>query len=328
MGKEYFVIDMHSHAGDPEIPKRIAQKAVSNLRVQRAFIGIQRLQQDVGWDKGIIALNPTPDNFIKTMEESGTDMAVLSMLGFTEELDGIELCSTEYLAKFLPNYKDKFLGFAGIDPRLSDAAEKIEYYIKKKGFSGAKMNPNDWGTFPLDSPMLTSIFEKCVELDVPLHIHTGVDPTGFIENANPLLLDKIAIQYPTLKMLLEHYGFPFKYEAYAMCRKHENVYLTLAWHFNKLVHHNKFLAWLELEEMRIHAGIDKILYGSDYPATPNLKEVINFLKSANVPILLRLSGVKNWTYEMRAKVLGLNAAKVLNLTNEKIERIKKRLEKS
>lgn len=112
-----------------------------------------------------------------------------------------------------------------------------------------------------------------------------------------------------------------------MCRKYPHVYLTLAWHFNDLVHHNKFLAWQELEEMRIQAGIEKILYGSDFPASPNMKEVIHFLKYEKVPVVLRLMGFPEWTYEMRAKVLGLNAAKVLGLKNPTIEKLEKRFSK-
>lgn len=64
--------------------------------------------------------------------------------------------------------------------------------MKDKGFSGAKLNPNDWGTFPLDAPMLMPIYEVCEDLQVPIHIHTGVDPTGRIEYGNPILLDKVA----------------------------------------------------------------------------------------------------------------------------------------
>lgn len=328
MKKDYFVIDMHSHVADPDTPTRISEMSISNERAQEAFEGLLKWQRDVGYNKGMIELNPSPENYARAMKDWGTDMSVLSMLGFTEELNGIEICPSQYIADILPKYKGTFLGFAGVDPRLPDAAEKIEYFIKEKGFSGAKINPNDWGTFPLDSPQLISIYEKCQELNIPLHIHTGVDPTGYIEYGNPILLDKIAVKYPDLKILLEHYGFPYKYEAFAMCTKHKNVYISLAAHFNKLVHHNKVLAWMELEEMRIHAGIDKILYGSDYPATPNNKEVIDFLKYGNIPLVLRLSGMKNWTDEMRARVLGINAAKVLGLSNEKIKSIENRFTKS
>lgn len=320
MKRDFFVIDMHSHVADSSTPERIAAGAGTKEGVRRAFEGIGRLQEDVGFMGGMLALNPSPDHFIEWMDESGTDMSVLSMLGFTEELDGIEISSSDFLSEIIRDqkYSGRYLGFVGVDPRLPDAAERLERYIKKMGFVGAKLNPNDWGCFSLDAPMLEPIFFKCEKLHVPLHIHTGTDPSGLISNGNPLLLDAVANRHPNLVILLEHYGFPFKYEAYSMCRKHENVYLTLAWHFNKLVHHNRLLAWTELEEMRIHAGLDKILYGSDYPATPNNKEVITFLKYSRMPLILRLSGVKDWTWEMRAKVLGLNAGRVLHLEHPKL----------
>jgi predicted TIM-barrel fold metal-dependent hydrolase len=323
MKRDYFVVDMHSHVADSSTPNRIAERAGNKEGVRRAFEGIGRLQEDVGFTGGMLELNPSPDNFIRLMDASGTDVAILSMLGFTEELDGIEISSSDFLAGVIRDerYSGRYFGFAGVDPRLPDAAERLEDYIKNKGFIGAKLNPNDWGCFPLDAPMLEPIFAKCEELHVPLHIHTGTDPSGLIANANPLLLDAAANRHPELIILLEHYGFPFKHEAYAMCRKHENVYLTLAWHFNKLVHHNRLLAWSELEEMRIHAGLDKILYGSDYPATPNNKEVIEFLKYSGMPVLLRCSGVKDWNWEMRAKVLGLNAARLLKLNSPRLAQI-------
>lgn len=328
MKKEYYVIDVHAHISDSEIPIRISEKTRDNPSIQTLFEGIQKLQRDVGYMDGMVSLNPTSENFKKLMKESGTDFAILSQLGFSEYLGEIEICPTSHLEKILPDNSEYYWGFAGIDPRSDNIEEQIEYYIKEKGFKGIRINPNDWGEFSLDSEMLVPFFEKCSELSVPIHFHTGVDPEGLIELANPMLLDKVAIRYPNLLIFLEHYGFPFKYEAYAMCRKHDNVYLTLAWHFNKLVHHNKFLAWLELEEMRVHAGINKIMYGSDYPATPNNKEVIDFIKFSKMPLALRLSGVQNWSYEWRAKVLGLNVARVLKINNPKLTAITGRLQKT
>lgn len=330
MGYEYFVVDMHCHVGDASIPDQIAERGSQNLRVQQVYESFQKLQKHVGWHGGVLALNGTPENYMKIMEASGTDLSVFAMLSFSEDLGGVELSSSEFLAGIISKYpREKYLAYAGVDPRLPDKEkeEKIDQYIKRDGFIGIKLNPNDWGTFPLNDPRTWAIYKKCDELGVPVHIHTGLDPSGVIAYGNPMLLESIALKHPNLKLILEHYGFPWKYEAYAMCRRYDNVYLTLAWHFNDLVHHNKFLAWQELEEMRIHAGIDKILYGSDFPASPNQKEVVSFLKSEKVPRVLRKLGFSEWTPEMRAKVLGLNAANVLGISNDKIERVKAQFKK-
>ena len=329
--KDFFVIDMHCHVGDTTLPDKIGQSGANNPGVCKVYESLEGLQKNVGWNGGVIGLNGTPKNYLNIMQKSGTDLSVFAMLSFSEELGGVELSSSEFLAtEVLAKYpRDKYLAYAGVDPRLPDKVKekKIEYYVNNYGFTGIKLNPNDWGTFPLNDPKVMAIYKKCNELNVPIHIHTGVDPTGVIAYGNPLLLEEIAIKFPKLKLMLEHYGFPWKYEAYAMCRKYENVYLTLAWHFNDLVHHNKFLAWQELEEMRIHAGIDKILYGSDFPASPNQKEVIDFLKYERVPLTMRRMGFHKWSHEMRAKVLGLNAAKVLGISNEKIEKLNARFTK-
>ncbi len=323
--KEYYVIDMHCHVGDLSVSAKIAEKGAANPGVQKVYESFEKLQKHVGWHGGVMGLNGTPDKYLATMKESGTDLSVLAMLSFSKELGGIELCSSEFLADILKNYpRDQYLAYAGVDPRLPDSEKegKIEYYINECGFTGIKINPNDWGTFPLNDRKVMAIYRECARLKVPVHVHTGTDPTGVIAYGNPLLLEEVALQYPDLVLILEHYGFPFKYEAYAMCRKYENIFLTLAWHFNDLVHHNTFLAWQELEEMRIHAGIEKILYGSDFPASPNQKEVIHFLKYKKVPHILRKAGFPDWTYEMRAKVLGLNAAELLGITNEKLGRVR------
>lgn len=69
------------------------------------------------------------------------------------------------------------------------------------------------------------------------------------------------------------------------------------------------------------------MYGSDFPVSPNLKEVIDFLKYEEVSDEMKKLGFNDWTYEMRAKILGLNAAKVIDIKNKKIEEIKKSLKK-
>lgn len=117
MEQEYFILDVHAHAGDPSVPLRIGEKALSDPAIRKVFEGLMSWQQEVGWDRGMAALNPTPENLLKIMDGSGTDVAILSTLSFAEELGGIELCSPEHLATILPRFEGRFLGYAGFDPR-------------------------------------------------------------------------------------------------------------------------------------------------------------------------------------------------------------------
>lgn len=183
---------------------------------------------------------------------------------------------------------------------------------------GARLNPNDFGTFELDDrELMYPFYEKCLQLGIPIHVHTGVDPRMALWRNNPIYLDKVAQDFPSLVFFVEHYGFPWAEEAFVMARYRDNVYLTLAWHFNTLVHRNKLMAWWELERMRIYAGLDKVMWGSDYPASPNVAEVLHFLREEHPAQQMLDLGLHDLTDEERAMILGRTAAKVMKL---KVER--------
>ncbi len=108
-----------------------------------------------------MGINGIPKHFSQIMKETGTDLSVIAMLSFSEELGGIELSFNDFLHEVLKgDKKGLYLAYAGVDPRLSERKkiDKINYYINEAGFIGIKLNPNDWGTFSLDDPMLTPIF--------------------------------------------------------------------------------------------------------------------------------------------------------------------------
>jgi predicted TIM-barrel fold metal-dependent hydrolase len=315
-----FIVDMHAHVADPSVPGRIAAKAATNPDIARIFRGIEMLQEEVGYTDGMVVLNPTIDNRIAMMNELGIDMSVVAQLGFAYLLDGIEISSNQIVQAAMAKYPARVLGFAGIDPHRGQAArDELDQLIRRCGFVGARINPNDFGTLELDDRQLMyPFYEKCQELGIPIHVHTGVDPKALLWRNNPVYLDKVAHDFPDLLLFAEHYGFPWAEEAYVMARYRDNVYLTLAWHFNTLVHQSKLLAWLELERMRVYAGLDKIMWGSDYPASPNVAEVLHFLREEHPSNAMLEIGIHDLTDEERAMILGGTAAKVMKLESHKL----------
>lgn len=318
---DYPIIDVHAHVADPTVPGRIAGKAAENPDIARVFQGIHTLQQAVGYMDGMAALAPTADNLVKTMDECGISWAVIAQLGFGDMLGGIEISPNPVVLEAVRKYPDRLVGLAGVDPRKgSEAVRELETYVRDYGFKGCRINPNDWGGFFLNDRMLYPIYEKCAELGVPVHVHTGVDPAGYLKHNNPVYLDDVAMDFPKLTILMEHFGFPWVDEALAMCHKNENVYLTLAYHLNILIHKSPSLAWQTLEKMMVYCGPDKILWGSDYPATPNQKECLDFLAEATLPVPMVESGFRGLTDEDRRKILAENAARVYGLPLDGVAR--------
>jgi predicted TIM-barrel fold metal-dependent hydrolase len=316
----FFVVDMHAHVSDPSVPRRLAAKAATNPNIARIFGGIEMLQEEVGYTDGMVVLNPNIDNRITMMNELGIDMSVVAQLGFDYLLDGIEVSPNQIVQAAIEKHPTRILGFAGVDPHRGQAAcDELEHLIRHCGFVGARINPNDFGTLELDDHQLMyPFYEKCQELGIPIHVHTGVDPRFALWRNNPVYLDKVAHDFPDLLLFAEHYGFPWAEEAYVMARYRENVYLSLAWHFNTLVHQSKLLAWLELERMRVYAGFDKVMWGSDYPASPNVAEVLHFLREEHPSKPMRDLGLHDLTDEERAMILGGTAVKAMKLESMKL----------
>ena len=70
------------------------------------------------------------------------------------------------------------------------------------------------------------MFVACCELDVPYCTqigHTG--PLMSSELGRPIYLDRVALDFPELKIVAGHIGYPWTDEAIAVATKHEDVYI-------------------------------------------------------------------------------------------------------
>jgi len=106
-------------------------------------------------------------------------------------------------------------------------------------------------------------------------------------------MDDVAVDFPDLVLVQSHCGRPIWYEtATAMARLHKNVYMEVA----GLPPQRLLTYFPELERL-----IDKVIYGSDWPGVPTIKE--------NIPTIQGLP-IRE---ESKRKILGDNAARLLGL---------------
>lgn len=70
--------------------------------------------------------------------------------------------------------------------------------------------------------------------------------------------------------------------------------------------------------MSSSAGLDKVMWGSDYPASPNVAEVLHFLRDEHPSQMMLDLGLRDLTDEERAMILGGTAAKALKRQTEKL----------
>ena len=99
-----------------------------------------------------------------------------------DESPALARLGNDGLAGIVDKYPDQFPAFVASLPmnNLPEALKEFERVVRVLGAKGVQIDTNVQGT-PLDDPRFFSLFEKAVELDVPiwLHPHRGNRPPDY-----------------------------------------------------------------------------------------------------------------------------------------------------
>ena len=263
-----------------------------------------------------------PDNIIRAMDKYGVDVACIlpeSMMDTTGYSS--RWCTNQDAWKAVQKYPDRFI----INPNLSpikkrgvdNAIWEMEYWVEK----GAKIfkyySPED--TY-LNDPELWPFYKRAEELGIVLCLHAGFSwvPPGKSKYCYPTQIDDIARDFPNLKIVAFHMGYPYTDAMNMVALGHPNVYLCLSllvpW---ALTAPYKF-AHILGEAMRF-VGPDRIIWGTDsagYGAQIGAAAV--GLADFQIPEELQWKyGYLPLTDEDKRKIFGENLGKLLGIDTTK-----------
>jgi hypothetical protein len=183
-------------------------------------------------------------------------------------------CTTEEVLAFCRGF-DCLIPFASVNPYLTPGpADMLAHYVEL-GCRGLKLYPSYQFFYPNDN-MLYPLYARAEELQIPVMFHTGssVFRGTRVKYADPVYLDDIAVDFPDLVILAVHSGRGLWYEqAFFLAQLHRNVYLEIS----GLPLQNLLQYFPRLEKIA-----DKIVFGSDWPGIPLLRENIQAIK--NLPL--------------------------------------------
>jgi len=165
-------------------------------------------------------------DIVRSMNESGVDKAVMQ----AEWAFGNYRKQNDAVYRIVRAYPDKFAaGFLCLNPlEEDDMAAVVEREVREREFRGVNLQPfayrlrcNDKRFYP--------VYAKCVELDIPVTIHTSINfsVSRSIDFGRPLYLDEVACDFPELKIVANHGGWPWVNEMVAVAWKHPNVYIEI-----------------------------------------------------------------------------------------------------
>ena len=234
-------IDMHTHV----FPAKIAAKAVRFLEDYYQH----------SWEGG-----GSPEDLLASMDAAGVAKSLI--FSCATRPDQVT-AANDFLHLMQETYPDRFAAFGTIHPDFPDIPGEIER-IRRLGLKGLKIHP-DFQSIYIDELKMYRICEAAG--DLPMTFHVGDRKGDF---SSPWRLAKLLDDMPHLKVIAAHFG---GYGEWEESRKHlvgRDVFFDTSSTFWELP------ADQAREIVRQH-GVDKMLFGSDYPAEKPARAIADVL---------------------------------------------------
>lgn len=276
------------------------------------------------WEKGTPFYQGSPDDYVKKMDQLGIDkMCILGIdhgrhdLGFKKRdsqarLLAFELqlghktnISNQRLYEFVKVHPDRLLGFGSLHPDGDyNLTEEFERCVQDYGFKGFKLYPLS-GFYPDDERMFP-VYERGEKLGSVFLFHTGAKDSGSMNMKydDPIYLDNLAAEFPELKIVIAHVGFPWIDKAIMIAFCNFNIFLEISGLTNFQVFTNTPVVRDTLMKILNCATLnEKTIFGSDGPRTT--ESYLKILKDADYI-----------SPEDKKKIMGETAYWLLKASNE------------
>lgn len=167
----------------------------------------------------------TPEQFVSQLDNAGIEWCLIDDADNTKTLE------------FTKHEPSKLKGSATINPlEGSKGVKKIEKFIKEYGFKAiyvtsflSKIKPSDRQFYPF--------YTKAAELEVPVFIYTTMNYSTELpmDITHPIHIDRIAMDFPGLKIVASCGGWPWVPELVGVARRHQNVFIDTSSHRPKYI---------------------------------------------------------------------------------------------
>ena len=219
-----------------------------------------------------------------------------------ERETGFRRYKNEEVAELAAKNADVLIPFASIDPAEGKlGAREARRLVRDFGVKGFKFHPTSQGFYPNDR-MAYVLYEAIAESGAIALFHTGQTGAGAgmpggnglrLKYSNPIHLDDVAVDFPTMPIVMAHPSFPWQEEALSVATHKPNVYIDLSGWSPKYF---PPLLVRYANTMLKH----KVLFGSDWPMIAPERWLADFEKA-------------DFRDEVRPLILKENAVKLLGL---------------
>ncbi len=180
------------------------------------------------------------------------------------------------VAGYVAAHSYRMIGFLSVDPTQPGWQDELIRGHQDLKLKGVKLLPMYAGFDP-SSTEIDYLWEYASKHALPVLLHTG---TTFIDKApleytRPFLLDRVAMRFPDVKIIMAHLSHPYEGECAVVIRKHPNVYADCS-----ALHYRPFQLYHSLMLVQEYGVWNKVLFGTDYPFT-NVEASLRGIRGLN-----------------------------------------------
>jgi uncharacterized protein len=246
------IVDCHTHVGDRE-------------HYGGAFV--EDAQRAWGADY-------SPARTLEQHAEAMRDVDHAIVLAFAAPAVGLDV-PNDYVAEYVRTDPTRLIGFASVDPGRPGAVAELERAVGA-GLRGLKLGPTYQGFDPLSTAAM-ELYEAAEALRLPIMWHQGTTfvRTARLEYALPVQIDKVAIRFPELRIVIAHLGHPWIDDALVVVRKHPHLFTDLS-----ALHPRPWQLYTGLISACEYRVTDRLLFGTDWPVA-TVEETMAGLRAVN-----------------------------------------------
>ncbi len=242
--KKYKIVDAHCHI----YPDKIAEKAAAATCDFYEGLGS--------------TLDGTVSTLLKEAEIAGIEHCIVQSVATTpKQVSSIN----NFIADSVAASEGKFTGLGTLHPDSEDVKADVDEIISL-GLKGVKLHP-DIQQFKIDDYRMLKIYELC-EGRLPILMHTGDNRYDY---SNPNRIIPILDIYQDLTVVGAHFGgWSIWEEATEKLCKYEKFYVDCSSSLYALTPE-------KAKELIMQYGIERVLFGTDYPMWEPKAEIERFM---------------------------------------------------
>lgn len=206
----------------------------------------------------------TLTGLLEVLDAEGVDQAVMHAESEGgEDADALN----DDLRRVLDEHPERFIGIGCVDISQSSPTAVVAQAVRahERGLVGVSFQPAFFGR-DIDDRHLYPLYSRAEELGLVVAVHTGITYSRLhpLRHERPELLDQVACDFPDLRLIACHAGWPWATEFAAVARRHPTVFLEFGGIAPKYVA-RAGTGWDAMFGMMANVLRDQVLYGSDWP---------------------------------------------------------------